>query len=97
MNTFFDNVAKSRSKSLFLVVEPCEVKKEDAPVETPKVAPTPPVPPAQVIPPAPTPRPVPKESFQDSTSYLVLLGGVTGLLVLIVVVLVVVFVVRRSK
>ncbi len=101
VSTFFDNIAKSRSKSLFLTVEACEKKEtKEEPRNTTTVIQTPP-PQVTVIPPAPTPRAVPKtepkESFMDSTSYVVLLAGISGLVFVIIVVLLVVFLVRRNK
>ena len=98
VNTYFDNIARSRSKTVFLTVEACEEKKETTPLpadvkETPKVTPT-----VNVVPP-PTPRPKTdeKQPFQETTAYVMLLAGLAGVVLLIIVGLVGVFVLRRNK
>ncbi len=103
VNTYFDNVAKSNSKSVTLVVEPCEEETEEEET-TPEESKESPVvvtqPPQIVLPPAPTVRVVPptiKDSFKDSTTYLILLAGISGLILMIIMALVVVFVVFRRR
>ncbi len=105
VNTYFDNIAKSNTRSVTLNVEPCEEEQEEVveEEEQPPVVVTPPpqqLPPVTVVPP-PTVQPVQsamKESFKDSTTYLMVLAGLSALVLLTIVALLVVFVVvRRAK
>ncbi|MBI4016622.1 MAG: hypothetical protein HY363_02920 [Candidatus Aenigmarchaeota archaeon] len=102
VNTYFDNIARSRSKTLFLTVEACETKQESTVVNTPvkEVKETPkPEQSTVTIVPAPTPRPRTQDltTFKDSTTYVVLLAGISGLVLLIIVGLLAVFLIRRNK
>jgi len=104
VNSYFDNIAKSNTRSVTLNVEACEEAEEEVvEEEQPPVVVTPPpqqLPPVTVVPP-PTVQPVQsatKDTFKDSTTYLMVLAGLSALVLLTIVALLVVFVVvRRAK
>lgn len=96
--TYWDNTQKSNTKSVSFDVVECE-----EPVVEPTPTPTP-QPPAVTPPPVTTPvTPAPKakisaiESFTDSTLYVYLLAGLSGVLVLIIFVMLIALVSRRRR
>lgn len=100
--TYWDNTQKSNTKSVSFDVAECE-EVEPSDIVQPTPTPTP-QPPAITQPPVTTPAtPAPKakisaiESFTDSTLYVYLLAGLSGVLVLIIFVMLIALVSRRRR